>query len=320
MAIASGEPSVAELRRDAERTRTQLTGTVDELRTQVADTASHIKDAVAPSAIKRQVSEYVRESRENIVQNLQRRARENPLQAVAIGAGLAYPVWNLMRAIPAPLLLIGAGLALSRSTAVQDATDRTIAQVRESVSEASDVARTSMHDARDTAGSMLDRATGALSAAKERVVEAVSSSSKQTAYTATAGAEKASNAMNAAGESVSGLATKTKDALAETYEQNPLLIAGIGLAVGALIASALPATTAENRMFGDTSEKLRRRASEAAAQGLDAAKDMASDVVDAAGQQGLSAEGLSTAAGEVTQKARSVADRAVKTAFGDSTH
>src|SRR5947208_5417338 len=149
MASVSGEPSVAELRRDAERTRTRLTGTVDELRTQVADTASHIKEAVAPSTIKRQVSEYVRESRENMLQNLQRRARENPLQAVAIGAGLAYPVWNMMRAIPAPLLLIGAGLALSRSTAVRDATNQTIAQVREGVSEASDVARTTMHEGRD---------------------------------------------------------------------------------------------------------------------------------------------------------------------------
>src|SRR4051794_32598242 len=254
MASASGEPSVAELRRDAERTRTRLTGTVDELRTQVADTASHIKDAVAPSTIKRQVSEYARESRENMVQNLQRRARENPLQAVAIGAGLAYPVWNLMRAIPAPLLLIGPGLALSRSTAVRDATNQTIAQVREGVSEASDMARTTMHDGRDAAGSMLDRATDALSSAKVRVAGAVSSSLSQTAEAATASAEKASSALSAAGESVSGMATKTKDVLVDTYEQNPLLIAGIGLAVGALIASPLPTTTAENRIFGDTSE------------------------------------------------------------------
>jgi len=296
--------------------REPLTGTVDELRTQVADTASHIKEAVAPSTIKRQVSEYVRESRENMVQNLQRRARENPLQAVAIGAGLAYPVWNMMRAIPAPLLLIGAGLALSRSTAVRDATDQTIAQVRQSGS----MARTTMQEGRDAAGSMLDRATDALSSAKDRVAGAVSSSLSQTAEAATASAEKASSALSAAGESVSDMATKTKDVLVDTYEQNPLLIAGIGLAVGALIASSLPSTTAENRIFGDTSEKLRRRASEAAAQGLDAAKDLASDVVDAAQQEGLSAEGLSNAAGDVTQKARAVADRAVKTAFGDSTH
>jgi hypothetical protein len=211
-------------------------------------------------------------------------------------------------------------LALSRSTAVRDATDQTIAQVRESVSEASDAARTSMHGARDAAGSMLDRAAGAVGSAKDRVAEAVSSSSSQTAEAATASAEKASNAMSLAGESVSAIAAKTKDALAETYEQNPLLIAGVGLAVGALIASSLPTTTAENRMLGDTSEKLRRRASEAAAQGLDAAKGLATDVVDAAGQEGLSPAGLSNAADEVTQKARSVADRAVKTAFGDSTH
>src|SRR5947208_4848447 len=146
---SSQEPSVAELRRDADQTRANLTGTVEELRSQVADTATHVRDAVSPATIKRQVKDYVRESGEDMLQSLQRRARENPLQAVAVGAGLAYPLWNLLRAVPAPLLLIGAGLALSRSTAVRDATNQTIAQVREGVSEASDVARTTMHEGRD---------------------------------------------------------------------------------------------------------------------------------------------------------------------------
>src|SRR5436309_701126 len=251
MATGSSQaPSVAELRRDADRTRAHLTGTVEELRSQVADTATHVREAVSPATIKRQVKDYVRESSEDMLQSLQRRARDNPLQAVAIGAGVAYPLWNLFRAIPAPLLLIGAGLALSRSTAVREASDQTIAQLRESVSEASETARTSIQEARGAAGSMLDRAADALSSTKNRVAEAVSSSSSQAAGAATETAEKASSVMGAAGEGVSGMATKTKDVLADTYEQNPLLIAGIGLAVGALIASSLPTTTAENRIFG----------------------------------------------------------------------
>ena len=146
MASSSHEPSVAELRRDADRTRAHLTGTVEELRSQVADTATHVREAVSPATIKRQVKDYVRESSEDMLQSLQRRARENPLQAVAVGAGLAYPLWNLLRAVPAPLLLIGGGLALSRSAAVREATDEALARAREATAEAADMTRQKMDE------------------------------------------------------------------------------------------------------------------------------------------------------------------------------
>jgi hypothetical protein len=130
--------------------------------------------------------------------------------------------------------------------------------------------------------------------------------------------DRGTGALTAASEKVSNLAAQAKDTLGNAYEQNPLLVAGIGMAVGALIASALPATSAENRLFGDTSENLRRRASEAAAEGLDAAKEAADDVVEAAAQQGLSAEGLSSAAEDMTRKARAVAERGVEAALGNN--
>src|SRR5437764_13447786 len=164
----SYEPSVAELRRDADRTRAHLTGTVEELRSQVADTATHVRDAVSPATIKRQVTDYVRGSSEDMLQSLQRRARENPLQAVAVGAGVAYPLWNLFRALPAPLLLIGAGLALSRSTTVRETTDEALARARETAAEAADLTRQKMNEWRDDAASAVDRVTELASSAKDR--------------------------------------------------------------------------------------------------------------------------------------------------------
>jgi ElaB/YqjD/DUF883 family membrane-anchored ribosome-binding protein len=354
MAIAAGEPSVSELRRDAELSRSALTGTVDELRNQVNDTASHIREAVAPSTIKRQVKEYVRESGESMLESVQRSARENPLQAVAIGAGIAYPIFNLLRAIPAPLLLIGAGLALSRSTTVRRATDDAIDRARDGIAQASDVARNSLNDARDTAQSVMNEAGDLVSGVKRQADDLVGGVKRQAGHlfsgakeqvaavqdqlgrkassassTAKAGVEEARQGLSAAGETVSDMASRatetvsdmasrTQRAVADTYNQNPLLITGIGLAVGALIASSLPSTSAENRVFGNTSEKLRRRASEAATDGLDAVKELAGDVLEAAEQQGISPNGLSAAAGELTRKAKSVAERAAKTALGDT--
>ena len=356
----SHEPSVAELRRDADRTRAHLTGTVEELRSQVADTATHVRDAVSPSTIKRQVKEYVRESSEDMLQSLQRRARENPLQAVAVGAGLAYPLWSLLRAIPAPLLLIGAGLALSRSTTVRRATDEALARAREAAADAADVTRQKMDEWRDTAASAVDRASELASSAQERVSTAVGDAKaratnlgRDATASMTNGGEAARNrgagafstemdrgtgalntamdrgtdafntamdrgtdAFNAASEKITNLAGQARQSVSSTYEQNPLLVAGIGLAVGAIIASALPATSAENRLFGDTSEKLRQRATDAAAEGLDAAKQAAEGVVAAASQEGLSPQGLASAADDMTRKARSVAERGVEAALG----
>src|SRR3954469_11815989 len=338
---SSQEPSVAELRRDADRTRAHLTGTVEELRSQVADTATHVREAVSPATIKRQVKDYVRESSEDMLQSLQRRARDNPLQAVAIGAGVAYPLWNLFRAVPAPLLLIGAGLALSRSSAVREATDEALARAREATDEAlarareaadhaAGMTRQKMEEWRDTAGSVVDRATELASSARDRVSAAVSDAKESgTDFATTATRTSATNGGNAAmdrtraaldtaSERATSLAAQAKDTLTNTYEQNPLLVAGIGLAVGALIASSLPITSTENRLFGDTSDRLRRRAVDAAAQGLDAAKEAADNVVEAAAQEGLSAEGLSSAADDLTRKARGVVESGVEAALGRS--
>ena len=335
------EPSVAELRRDADRTRAHLTGTVEELRSQVADTATHVRDAVSPATIKRQVKDYVRESSEDMLHSLQRRARENPLEAVAISAGIAFPLWNLLRAVPAPLLLIGAGLALSRSSAVREATDEALTRAREAATDATDMTRQKMEEWRDTASSVVDRTSEFASSAKDRVSTAITDAGNRVSDLATsatrsartnggdAAIDRTRGLMDAASDKAGNLAAQAKDTLTSTYDQakgtltstyqqNPLLIAGIGLAVGALIASSLPATSAENRLFGDTSEKLRRRAADAAAEGLDAAKEAADHVVEAAAQQGLSPEGLSSAAADLTRKARAVADRGVEAALGNS--
>jgi len=53
--------------------------------------------------------------------------------------------------------------------------------------------------------------------------------------------------------------------LFETVEQNPLLVAGVGLFVGGLIASALPRSDMENRVVGKASNSVKRRTDEAAA-------------------------------------------------------
>src|SRR3984893_7241154 len=105
--------SLSELEKQAEHTRADLIHTVDELHSRVS-----------PQAIKEEMKAYARDTGNELIHSLERKARENPLQAVAVAAGLAYPAWRLLVNIPAPILLVGAGLAFTRFGASSRATTR----------------------------------------------------------------------------------------------------------------------------------------------------------------------------------------------------
>jgi hypothetical protein len=91
-----------QLERQAERTRADLVGTVEELR-----------ERVSPSQVKEDVKQYAKSTGQDLVSNIVEKARENPLQAAAIAAAIAYPAWHLIRTIPVPVLLLGAGAVMA---------------------------------------------------------------------------------------------------------------------------------------------------------------------------------------------------------------
>jgi hypothetical protein len=68
MAIEAEAKSLSELEREAENTRADLVDTVDKLHSRVS-----------PKAIKEEVKAYALEASSDLIHNLERRARENPL-------------------------------------------------------------------------------------------------------------------------------------------------------------------------------------------------------------------------------------------------
>jgi len=320
------EPSVSALRAEAEANRARLTGTVEDLRTQVADTATDLKERLSPQAIKTEVTQYVRDSGDQLWHSLERKARDNPLQAVAVGAALAYPALKLMRAMPAPLLLVGAGLLLSRTSGnggsasgaadalsnqaqsaldtASETLDSATEGARRKVRDAQDYARQGVDNVRQGVDNVIDRAAATASSIKDRVTDA---------------ADDATSALRNSADKVKGqaedLVQQTRETISETWDKNPLLIAGIGLGIGAIIAAAFPSTKAEETMFGEASDALRHQA---AAKGVEAAKSAVEGVAAAASGQGLSVDGLNRLGESLTDKVRAVAERGVETALGDS--
>jgi hypothetical protein len=375
----SANPTLGELKRETEQTRAGLTQTVDQLRASVSDTASDIRQRLSPESIKAEVTDYVRSRGERLFEDVTAAARRNPMQAVAVGASVAYPLLKLARSIPMPVLMIGAGLFLTSSKSgqgvVQKASDMAsdlTDEVRRRGHDLADQVSSSVESARDAATGAVDRAGEMMSAGADRLrASAGSASAVLNAQTDTVrdtmasvadsvaanGRDLKGNVVDLAGaasERIKGAAANssaaaqsamalTRDAaletardprnraavasdrasktVFETIEQNPLLVAGVGLLLGGLIASALPRSEIEDTLVGEASEaaKNRNRARDAASRGFDAAKGAAGEILEnvarQAGAEGLTSGGLETAAKDIGHRVRRVAEAAVTTAF-----
>ena len=311
------EPSLSRLERESEQTRARLAHTVDELRTRVS-----------PAALKQDAKDYVRHTGEEFLHRMERRARENPLQAVAIAAGLAYPVWRIVRSIPAPILLIGAGLALARPRArtpygngqgigEPDFLD----QVRESVGDATDAVKDKARQASDAVQQAAGATVEQLAGTAERLQAAVSSGVDSARSGVAEAADGAKRAMRSAGDETTAalsaargqaaqVAQGAQDSLLDAIERHPLVVGGIGLFIGAVIAAAIPGSRTEDRLLGDSSDELKSRARDLAAQGYETARAAAGNVYQAgkqaADEQGLSAEGVRDALHQLGEKVSTV--------------
>jgi hypothetical protein len=368
--------SLQQIKRETEQTRAGLTDTVEQLRTSVAETASDIRQRIQPEAIKAEVSDYIKGRGERLLNDITAAARNNPMQAVAVGASVAYPVLRLARSIPFPVLMVGAGLFLAGSKTGQAATQK----ASEAVSDLSDEVGRRARDfgrqvgesasaAKTYASDQLDRASAAASGGTDQVSRAAdaagaalaSNSQKLREKAASFGASVSSrstdlrdegfrttssaassvqdlasgaasvgeralgstesglDAARAVGDKASDLTQRAGKTIFETIEQNPLLVAGVGLLVGGLIASALPRSELEDDLVGDASTAVKRRAQTAASQGFDRAKNAVGEVVDEATRQaqaeGLTPDGLGKTAQDIGQRVRRVAETAVTTAF-----
>jgi hypothetical protein len=373
----TANPSLQELRRETEQTRTGLTQTVDQLKTSVSETASDLRQRISPEAIKAEVADYVRSRGERMVEDITAAARRNPMQAVAVGASIAYPLLRLARAIPLPVLMVGAGVFFANSKAGQSVTQK----ASNLASDLSDEVRRRSHDLSDQVSSSIDAAKAVASNTVGRAADMISTGADQirgsaasarselnsssdgvrdgatslgdaintgagelrdgvtnlassaadatrdfTADAAASARSAAASAKQSASDTAKGLRDKASDisgragkTFLDTIEQNPLLVAGVGLLLGGLIASALPPSEIEENLVGDASATTKRRAQQAAAQGFEAAKGAAGEIIEnvarQAGTEGVTSEALDASAKDIGHRIRRVAESAVTTAF-----
>lgn len=116
-----------EIERDVEATRAQVADTLDELQLRLSETVDDWKTRLSPDELKREAKDYGRRLIGRVGENLASKARENPAQALAVGAAVAWPVVRLLTKIPLPVYLIGAGMFMLRPPS--GLVDRTAADI-----------------------------------------------------------------------------------------------------------------------------------------------------------------------------------------------
>jgi len=276
--------SLEQLERDAERSRAEFSGAVEELRNRVSDTADDIRRRVSPESLKSEAKHFVDRASHDILHNIGRKASERPLEAIAVGAGLAYVGWRFLRNIPAPILLLGAGVALLRSSSSNGGPF---------------VA--SSHRSSDDSGNTFEKVGSAVSGKAAAMAAGVSDTLSETAQAASRMASTATSAVSDAASSMyrggadaasyavnqaSQAGRTTRGNLLQAFERHPLIIGGVGFAIGAVIAASLPTTAVENRLLGDTSDDLKDRASKLGSDGYAEAKAAGQRIYDRTVAQG----------------------------------
>ena len=280
--------SLTELERQAEATRADLVHTVDTLHSRIS-----------PQAIKSDIKDYARDTGQQFLHNLETRARENPLQTAAIAAGLAYPIWRMVSHIPAPILLVGAGLAMTRrnpgmhSGAWQGDTADAI---------------------KGKAADVMEGATSRLQSLGAQASEATASAKDSLSSAYQGGIDKAAEVTQQASDSLA----RGKDSVVELIEKHPFIVGGVTFLIGGLVASSLPVSRTENRVLGETSDHLKDRVQDIAAEGLDsatmAAEQVYHDTVSDVKERGFTAEAARNAVRNVADKVDSVVKSAAEEA------
>jgi hypothetical protein len=207
-------------------------------------------------------------------------------------------VMDAVRRKPEALLLMAAGCALmmrrGRSSSEARLVHRTSepgrARVGEAISDIDD--RVS-----DTMSQTADRVSRYASDVKDRVSEAASSY----ASTASDYAEQAQHRMSEGTARMSAQARSAAMQASDTVRQQPLLIAALGLAAGAAVASFFPPTEVERRTLGSARQSLGEAATRVGENLVQAATTAAQQLKEDATRRGLSPEGLKEMASDAAE-------------------
>lgn len=290
----------AEVQKEAESERAELASTLDRLR-----------ENLRPENVVDEVMANAKVTTSEISDRIMQSALNNPIPAVLIGIGAA--------------MLIAAGEKFrSRGSAAHVDYDRWTPRRTDHVGGTGQAATARLSSKLDALGSQA-------SASASRIADSAASLRDQAKSTVTNYATSAREGLaSVSGDQVMSQYSRSRDQMANSVsrllDEQPLVLAALGVAVGAAIGAAIPATDAEARLMGDASASFKSRAQELAQAEYAHLKETASatlgDLKQSAADHGVSSDNLSDliqdAGSKVRDAAHGVADHAAEAAKSQS--
>lgn len=231
----------------------------------------------------------ISEKGSDFIQDLGDAVRKNPLSAALIGTGV---LWLFTGGRPhdrAANLVRSAGM------------DR----IPDAAGNAFDAARSGLKSGTDAIGEHV-------ASAKDSVAGAVDNATRYGRDYA----DSTSEYVTSIPETGAEIFDTVRSNLSDVFRAQPLALGVIGIAIGAGIAAALPATEIEADYLGETSDAMKAKATDFAAEQADRVTEVAGNVVEAvtdeARKQGLAVEGAKSAATDILAKVGRVVDAAGK--------
>jgi hypothetical protein len=235
----------------------------------------------------------VSEKASDFVRDLGDAARKNPISAALIGMGVVWLFTGGRTAERVGDLVRGAGF------------DR----IPDAAGNALDAARSTLRSGSESVGKGVSSATETLRDAGAAGLDRVARTSSEVADTAYGYAQNIPDAGGA-------LFNTARENLSELFRAQPLALGAVGLAIGAGIAAALPATDLEAEYFGEASDNFKEQAADFASEQVSRATAVAEEVVtavsDEARNQGLTVDAAKSAIADIPGKLGRVVDAAEK--------
>jgi ElaB/YqjD/DUF883 family membrane-anchored ribosome-binding protein len=243
---------------DAIQERLSLANLSEQVSEKVSDVIESAKDSVYDATLGKAVK-FMKQARDGVMQtSAGRTIMANPIPFALIGAGAAMLIYN------------GVGNKNKRSRRAGYRTPNYVG---------------SGGDQGKSAG-MLNRATDTISDKAGNALDTISEKASGAYGSVTEIANKsysgAADAANRAYDAVGEYGTAAKENLDHYIEEKPLAVAAAALAVGAAVGMAFPSTRYEGQLMGEARQNLLSKAEETASEFVDKAKQVATDVTQAA--------------------------------------
>jgi len=302
----SREADTLELRHGIERTRADMSATIDaiqeqlnpqhiaeqvreQVRHQFDEAKATVRDATLgkAEAIMRDAGDTMNEARYSLMDTV----RQNPIPAAMVGIGLGWLFMNRGGGRPrhvvryderyrgrmayAPSHPAYPDEAMTMYPTGRREDDGMLARGQRRVGETA-------QRAQEATGEAVSRAQDAVGSAAHRVQDAAGEAASRVQDAAEGAAHRVQDMTGTVASQTAYQTRRAEDRLRQALRENPLGVGAVALAIGTAVGLAIPETERERQLMGEARDSLVERAQEAAAETLDKVQQVAGDVMQTA--------------------------------------